>query len=122
MRTLLIAVIVLALASGLASGQCTITLGEGGVLSGNLITSMIAMFGLTFGDEWTLCIAPGVYELDPSDGWPVTLPWDYTPAIVGSGGADSKVSHSGASGSRSQGASWPAWSSPTAWWSTAPSD
>ena len=91
MRTLLIAVIVLALASGPASGQCTVTLGEGGVLSGSSIASAIASLGPIFGDEWTLCIAPGVYELDPSDGWPVTLPWNHTPAIVGSDGAEATV-------------------------------
>ena len=93
MRTLLIAVTVLALASGPASGQCTITLGEGGVLSGTEMASVIYIFGVDmgWGTDWTLCIAPGVYELDPSDGWPVTLPWGCTPAIVGSDGAEATV-------------------------------
>jgi hypothetical protein len=91
MRILLAAVMLVALASGPTWAQCAATLGESGVLSGSEITSVIATFGPFFGDSWTLCIAPGVYELDPSDGWPVTLPASYTPAIVGADGAEATI-------------------------------
>jgi hypothetical protein len=93
MRVLLALVIVLALASGPAWAQCTFTVGDGTNLSGSDLAYWIDFWGLDmgFGSNWTLCIAPGVYELDPSDGWPVTLPGDYTPAIVGWDGAEATV-------------------------------
>ncbi|MCK4514205.1 MAG: right-handed parallel beta-helix repeat-containing protein, partial [Spirochaetaceae bacterium] len=92
MRALLTLVIVLALASGPAWAQCTFTVGDGTNLSGSDLAYWIDFWGLDmgFGSNWTLCIAPGVYALDPADGWPLVLP-AHAPEIVGADGAEATV-------------------------------
>jgi hypothetical protein len=92
MRTLLVLVAVLALASSQAGAQCTVTLGDGTNLSGSQIAFFMDFFGITqgLGSDWTLCIAPGTYELSAADGWPVILP-AHAPEIVGTDGAEATV-------------------------------
>ena len=90
MRALLVVVIILAVASGSATAQYAF-IGDGVNLSGHAVEDLILNYGGMFGSDWTLFIQPGVYHLDPSEGWPVSLPPCYTPEIVGLDGADDTV-------------------------------
>lgn len=88
MRVLILTAVVLAVASGSAGAQCFVTVGGNGVLSGTEIADLIDQYPI---GGWTLCISPGVYELDPSDGWPVIIPEGGAPDIVGVDGAAATV-------------------------------
>ena len=92
MKALLVLVVVLSLFSGAAWAQCTHTIGDGVNLSASEMATIIDFFGLQvgLGPDWTLCIAPGVYELDPAAGWPLVLP-AHAPEIVGADGAEGTV-------------------------------
>ncbi len=92
MKRLLVVLVLLVLSSAPAWAQCTYTIGDGVNLSASEMVNIIDFFGLDvgLGPDWTLCIAPGVYELDPADGWPVVLP-AHAPEIVGADGAEATV-------------------------------
>lgn len=85
MKTLLLCVLVLAAACP-AWSQCSITVGDGVNLSGTTVSMFLGMLG----PYDTLCIAPGEYNLDPADGWPVVV-HSGDPRIHGADGAEATV-------------------------------
>ena len=86
MRVLLLCVAVLAAATGPVWSQCSVVLGTGDYLSADLVSTFLSMLG----PFDTICIAPGVYDLDPADGWPVVIP-PGAPRIRGLEGAEATV-------------------------------
>lgn len=92
MRALLLLASVLVVLFPATGECCTVTLGDDEAVTGDNIATMLWLFGETMGlgSDWTLCIAPGTYDVSPDLGWPVLLT-QYTPEIVGTGGASVTV-------------------------------